>query len=189
MLAYALLLQVAIAQPETPRYHWESYSWTQTLVKKGEDRKILFGARVMGVAETGISKINIFGRADVSALTDSVDITNPSSFESAEGYIGLNRWIGRNFYVAGHFGAAFDIYDGKLVVHEKYPKSAAGGICFLLPSGGYIYSGLGIHQSSGEGLRSINTVMVQLKDKSYFVGDVVFPGNTFARLGLAIRIK
>ncbi len=171
---------------------WDSWSWTQHLLKPGQDRQLVVGARVAGDLR-GPAGIHLVGRIDASALGDGaqVSIEDPKSFSTLELYGGLWRDVAGPFAVAAVYGAALPIEGGSVAAVERYPKTLGVGVLAGNGTGEtWALVMLGRHDAAGAGLRVLATGQVLLLGRTSAVADAALGGRgSFVRAGVAVRLR
>jgi hypothetical protein len=186
--------------PSAVQYGYQALSWAQTLVKKGDDQKILFGARALGFVE--LSKWRLYGRADASASQDggaaegSVSFSNLSSFSDLELYGALAFEFRPGLQVIGVYGLAVPIEAGKPKLVTRYPKTLTLGLSKAINFGtgqGFAILTYGRHDAAGGEHfdKLVATVQIPIKAGIYVVADGVFNlgtrGASFSRSGIAYK--
>ncbi len=178
----------------TPRFVWGSYSWSQSLFKAGSDKKLILGSRIDAEVDL-FAGVHLFGRLDASAMQDggavNVQISDPETFSTLEGYACLWRDVYGPIALAGVYGLAVPIEGGKAAVLERYPQTLGFGVLVGDGSGDlWALVALGRHDAAGSGLKLLITTQIPMVDRTSIVADAAIGGpGTFARVGLAVRLK
>jgi len=159
-LLSAFMAQPARAQDPTPTatpapFFWRSSTISGTTFLPGQDRKLLFGARLSG----GIAlpyRCALLGRIDASALSDggalTVSLDDPQSFSTLEGTAVLTRELRGGISAAVAYGYTVPVDNGKAAILERYPRQLLLGFSVLTPDT-FAIVGVGYHEASGPGTR------------------------------------
>lgn len=193
-----LLLAAVLQHPDTmagasvppSRYAWTAETWSQSVLKRGKDRYVIFGARLAGSMQ--FSRLSLVGRLDASALPDgggqkgSVSFEDPGSFQTIEGYAGAHFKVAGPLSLAVIGGVARDIEGGRVRTYEQTPITASGGVRVALGKEGYLYALAGRHDAAGSGTKALFTLRLPIKAGTALVGDGALGGSlSFVRYGIS----
>lgn len=177
---------------QKPRVSFHSETWSMYLLKAGEDRRPVFGAR-MQLNAPGPLGSGIFARLDANAMPANgqpvaVSLDQLSSADTFEAYIGGYRDVIGPLALAAFAGTAVPLQGGTIVPGARYP--AIGGAGLLVGDGTgdrWALVAIGTHEAAGKGSKFLATWHYRLTGRTSFVGDTALGGEGgFTRLGLSV---
>jgi hypothetical protein len=193
ILAALALCGSALAQEPTPSpgvpVAWSASAIGGTIRTAAGDFKPIVGARF--VVKLDLPAGFVAGaRVDASRQQDGgagVDLTDPSTFQTAEGYGVLYRDVWRGVGLAGVYGAAVPFEGGQIAALERYPQTILAALRYGSP-GVTVYAGLGRHDAAGPGLKTFVSVEVATGGKTATQVEVVQP-NGYVRVLALLRLR
>ena len=197
-LAFAALLTSCAAAPAhadtppaaAPAFDWHSWTWGGVIRPDAGDVKPIIGAR-FAIKVDLPAGFKLGARVDASRQqdggTDAVQVADPNTFQTAEGYVALRRELVKGIGVEGVFGAAVPFEGGRAQVIKRYPQTLAGGLRFDSP-GVTVHALVGKHDAAGPGIKGILSAEVATGGPTATVVETAQPGG-FVRVLALLRIK
>jgi hypothetical protein len=186
-----VLLLLAVALPaRAADFAWSSDATSEYLLKAGSDRMPVFGARVEGRLSLGGWLIGARLQASAKPGTGEagqVQVTQPGSYETLEGYISLGYAI-RDWVAVTCVGGLMQSVNA---LQEQMPGTLACGPRFSW-RGGYVYTLYGLHRSAGDGGRFLVSARIPVGLKrTAAIGNAVVGGGgrSFALVGVSYALS
>lgn len=187
--------KVAHCEEPAPAFRYRLETWTMTLAKAGEDRRLIFGARA--AADYALpGAVHLVGRIDASALptdggTPNVSLTDLSSAQTLELYGGLWRDVYGPFALTVIGGTSTPLEGGQVPALERYPRTYGAGVLAGDGTGDrWLLLAAGKHEAAGDGLKLLASCQWGLAGRTSIVADAVIGGpGSFVRAGMAVRLQ
>lgn len=199
-LALAALLASCAAAPvradeptapaAAPSFEWHSWTWAGVLRTDAGDLTPIVGAR-FAVKVNLPAGLILGARVDASRQqdggTDKVEVSDPNTFQTGEGYVELRRPVAKGLSVGAIYGVAVPFEGGRAGVLERYPQTKAVGVRFDSP-GVVVRAYVGAYDAAGPGVKGILSAEVSTGGPTSTVVETAQPGGAVRVLGV-FRLK
>lgn len=196
MRAALLIAALTLSAEAQTTYRWSSDATTEYLAKAGNDREVIFGARLEGSVTSGRWTIGL--RAQASAKPDggaregSVSFEDPHTFDSIGGYLStafeVKKFGKLSTSVACVAGLEADVEGGRVRVFEQYPLTYGCGARLGL-GGAYLYGLVGEHEAAGPGIKGLVTLRIPVVKRAALIANGAIGGpRSFALVGVALGV-
>lgn len=187
LAAAPALAQEPQASPGVP-FAWSASTFGGTILTAGHELKPIVGAR-FSVKVDLPAGFTLAARLDASRQQDGgagVDLADPTTFQTAEGYVALYRELHAGLGLAGVYGMAVPFEGGRAAVIERYPQTAFGAVRFG-SAAVTLYAGVGLHDAAGPGLKTIVSALVATGGPTATQVEIVQPGG-YVRVLAILRL-
>lgn len=177
----------------TPSVRWSLYSGTESLVRRGEDRKLIVFARAQVLASLPAG-LQAFVRIEGSAIgagAAAPELADPTTFSTLELYGGAYRQIAGPLSLAGLYGYTVPIEDG-VAAAVAYPKTFGAGVMLGDPRAGrWLLLTYGKHDAAGAGGWTLFAGQLPIDGRISAVADGAIGGGAggFVRFGVVVKVN